>query len=231
MPATKKKLTLSVDAQTIEAAKRSGINLSELTEQILRVVGENPTEGAHRQVVEDYEPLLESLRLVARRYETKIPIGHVFAFDFGFDEKGGYMDPRETAQVWLTPSGQIGRSSFEDFEWDVTGPSNWADGTLRLEKEAIDKVRFDSPMEIVNNALKAISDLGKERRARRQSVDLAIQFVEVLAKKDPPGGKGQMTRRKAGHGPSRRRAGAGQTTRSSAKTVRGQSHQVPKPRA
>jgi hypothetical protein len=78
---SKQKLTLAIDRNVIEKAKAAGINISSITEQVLKAMTYQPNEGNTRDdVVRAYQAILDEARSVMSKHiggEFQITVGKV----------------------------------------------------------------------------------------------------------------------------------------------------------
>ncbi len=175
MPDGKRKLTLSVDAETVERAKGLGINISDLTEQVLRSftfkAGDDPDETVRHQ----REELFNSMIPLLRRYRTKIKVGEWANLECVGDEQ--YPGDVE-GEVTLRGDGKFYLSGGY-----VASTGEEPEGTLEdLEEDY--EIYFSTTEEILKEFLKVIET---ERASRQQSVEalvVARKVVEAIAQLD-----------------------------------------------
>ena len=85
----KQKLTLTVDRDVIEKAKAEGINISAITEQLLRAVTYQPNDGnTIDDVHKAYSALFSEVQTILKQYCTSIMVGD----GYDADEEGNLED-------------------------------------------------------------------------------------------------------------------------------------------
>lgn len=109
----KRKLTLTVDNEVVEKAKEIGLNLSEITEKVLRGFAFAPTEGDEAVVYAKYRELFATMLPLLKRYDIPwLAIGE----DWVDDEYGSKYT---LAEFFLDPKGGISDEG-DNHESDVT---------------------------------------------------------------------------------------------------------------
>jgi post-segregation antitoxin CcdA/integrase-like protein len=71
----KQKLTLGISKDVITKAKEVGINISEITEQVLKSVLYDPKGNTKQDLIEAYESLFDFAKLALQRYNTNFEVG------------------------------------------------------------------------------------------------------------------------------------------------------------
>ena len=72
----KKNLTLGLSKEVIDKAKAAGINISEITEELLNAVTYNPSEGSTWIGVERaYDELFDTMKPLLSKYDISIEVG------------------------------------------------------------------------------------------------------------------------------------------------------------
>src|ERR671931_580980 len=71
----KQKLTLGVDKEVIERAKATGINISAITEELLKSVTYEPKDKGERDVMIAYENLFKFMEPLVRKYDLEVEVG------------------------------------------------------------------------------------------------------------------------------------------------------------
>lgn len=179
----KQKLTLSIDPSTIEAARKSDINLSQLTESVLRLIGETEGNATTPLDYDEYRFLLGAITPLVKKHgvSVKVGTGEAFAISRDFD---GDPNDHEQLDVWLVPSGRLARSEYGHLDGVELWPEALEEGRILLEENEYGIVRFLPALTIVGNLLEEVSRVREKHRRERESLGLAIQFVELLRDRD-----------------------------------------------
>lgn len=156
----KEKLTLSVDKEVVEKAKKLGLNISDLTELALKGATFSAKEADTDTLYKLYEELFAVMKPLLQRYGAFVKIGSEELYD---DETGQYI---ETQNFHLGSDGRFG-DDFTD--------SRFAD----IRKVPINIL--DTPSEILSNLLKALADSVPKREAIARDLQVAKRIVEAIA--------------------------------------------------
>src|SRR2546428_5930576 len=71
---SKSKLTLSVDTETVDKAKKLGINISEITETVLKTFTQSKDESRY-DIQSGYERLFAAMMPLLKEYKTAMIVG------------------------------------------------------------------------------------------------------------------------------------------------------------
>lgn len=187
----KKKLTLSVDGESVQRARALGINISDLTEQVLRsftLKAEDIEENAlqiHR------ESLFREMTPMLKRLNAVVVIG-------GVDDPNGNPSEGDFLDVVLTGEG---KSFVLDEEQD---PETGEMYQYHAEPGEYGRIRYSSPEKIVQNFMKAVESAKTKRGQEIASYLLARRIVEAIAQVET---KGENLVRNRASRPRRRKAG------------------------
>src|SRR5881296_3676168 len=95
----KQKLTLALNGEVIEKAKAAGINISAVTEQILKTMTFEPKGNTKKDLIKSYTMLFESIKPVLDRYDAEMVVGkQAGGSEDRFDEDGNKL-PGSTTYV------------------------------------------------------------------------------------------------------------------------------------
>ncbi len=182
MAVRKSKLTLTVDAGTVEKAKRLGINISELTEKVLRGWVFDPHDESRDALLDHYKAMFDTMIPLLKEYDVTV---HVADYYITFKDTLGRGKPHletVTEEIFLQPGGQFW---FPEMEVAVRFEE------LRKETE----LHFLDPEEVLQNFIGAL-EKGKARRHERlESLEVARRLIDAIVKIEAePGTK------KAAHG-------------------------------
>ena len=73
----KVKLTLGIEKDVVERAKTAGINISALTEQLLKSMTYEPRGNTREDVVNAYWHLFEAAAPILKRYSAVVEVGYI----------------------------------------------------------------------------------------------------------------------------------------------------------
>src|SRR5918911_1170349 len=73
----RQKLTLGLNKSVIERAKAAGINISAITEHLLRAITYDPNGNTKDDVIRAYEALFNAIRPLLIQYDTRIDVGKI----------------------------------------------------------------------------------------------------------------------------------------------------------
>ena len=74
------KLTLGIDKQVIDKAKAAGINISSVTELLLKAMTFEPKRESYNDVLRSYENFLDAIKQILSKYKTGLTIGKISRF-------------------------------------------------------------------------------------------------------------------------------------------------------
>src|SRR5437867_2330576 len=94
----KGKLTLTVDAETIRKAKEMGVNISELTENVLRTFAFTTKDESRRTVFDHYKALFDTMAPLLKEYDTSVHVARYV---------GHPNDPSLDEEVYLLGDGRF----------------------------------------------------------------------------------------------------------------------------
>lgn len=195
----KEKLTLSVDEDVVRKAKEFGINISEITESVLRGFTASRNEADAPQIRTAYDSLFKAMMPVMERFDVSVEVGSEY-------------DPEGDGQsiLNLTPDNRL--------YW-------WHDPSDTATYTSLDKVRLwalHDPAKIVSNWLARLKEAKAQGAERLRTVQLYQGIVEAMAKNlatPQPSKKskalkpsrsiprGELSREKITQGPSERKGG------------------------
>jgi hypothetical protein len=166
MPEGKRKLTLTVDSETVDAAKKLGLNISEVTEDLLRLHTFDPSllEGGVGR--EEYTKLLATMDPLLRKYGCSVQVGSLEPTDPDVQEDDG-------PPVFYHGSGSASTDEtlFDD--------DNAVDIFETLGRQS-EYVIFLRPEQILKNFLKATRKAKDSRAEEADTLVFAMKMIEAL---------------------------------------------------
>lgn len=169
-PSGKQKLTLTVDSEVVEKAKEIGLNLSDITENVLRSFAFSPKEGDKQEVYAKYRELLESMKPVIADYGVSVEIANYIED----------MDTMDEQQILLTPTGELWNASNEELV-----PS--------LEKVPL--YLLHEPKQILANFVDSLSKEKQKRKERIEELEMARRIVLAMNERLVPKRKLERTQK------------------------------------
>lgn len=193
MSPVKQKLTLTVDAMIVDRAKRLGINISELTEQVLRSytfeesdLGWDSLKTRHLTFLATMDPLLS-------KYGASVVIGDLIA-------RPGGGDPSFEGEVRYGGAGRF-QADFDE-EWRAL---DYYEGNKDYS------IGLRDPGHILKNLLNELQHAKERRREQIGNLLLAAKIVAAITEAETKTGESAKRRGRTGGGPSPEPKPAGRT--------------------
>lgn len=163
----KRKLTLSVDEEVVKRAKALGLNLSEITESVLRGFAFAPGRAARGSMYARYKELFGIMQPLLRDYDTSVEVSR-----WSFVDEA---DPAEIESVvYLTPSGILTK-----YDSEVGGfPENDTVEDVEIEQIPLDS--FLSPKDLVGKFITAIAKAKEDREERVEELEMAKRIIAAI---------------------------------------------------
>lgn len=159
----KRKLTLSVDEKVIEKAKDLGLNLSEVTESVLRSFAFKPSEADREEEYRKYEELFDSMKPLLQEYDTSAKVGRVPQEPV---EIQGERYPVSDVDLLLGADGRIWMTEFESFAKGIRDFELW---------------HFLSPKEILANFVSSLSEAKERRKEKLGELEMAKRIIDAIS--------------------------------------------------
>lgn len=160
----KEKLTLSVDKYVVEKAKKLGINISEITEKVLR--GYTSAEKPSDDLYSGYEQLFTSITPLLKEFDVCVVIAEDLWARVPADSVGDLEVGHFTAEIELTPDGSF---------WIDTMETNFDD----IRK--IQRHQFLSPKEILANLVDALVKSHQTRKEKMKEILMAKRIIDAMS--------------------------------------------------
>lgn len=161
-PEPKQKLTLTVDPEVVDAAKKAGLNISEVTERLLRGYTFDPDEAEKGATLAQYDELLTMMDPLLKKFGCRVAVGEYYPSDPEFGSWTVYRD------------ANLGYYWEEDVNENQSLP------------QKIDPKHFDflRPTQILKNFFAAIEGVKSRRREEVEGLLLAKKLVEALVEQE-----------------------------------------------
>lgn len=153
--AEKQKLTLSVEKELVEKAKKLGVNISEITETVLKHVSET---GVKEVVTKDevntgYKKLFSVMLPLMKKFGAAITVGEVIEDSYGVNS---HHEP-----VCLLENGDLYVPGFE-------------------ETIAFENVSFNSKKEILSSFINSLIEASENNKEELKELEIFSRVIEAL---------------------------------------------------
>lgn len=161
----KKKLTLSIDSEVIEKAKELGLNLSEITEQALKIssLSDDDKIVTPDKLYEAYIDVLKKISKILKKWDLQLKIGSYqewvesenslgkrsgiyIGFNYFLYSDGVYLwadySDEEPIQTWKLDDGNLPITNFEEPEKIIVTLINKLYEKANKNKEVFDKLQI-----------------------------------------------------------------------------------------
>jgi hypothetical protein len=164
----KAKLTLGIDKEVIKKAKAAGINISSITEQLLKAMTFEPKNGvSYDDVIKSYESFLDAIKKILRKYDLSLTIG----------EKARLSD--------------FDQQVVEDnINLDAGGGLYlWNDEIERAFKVSVNEVFNDLyPVnKILNDLITKLIEVTEDSKIKLQELNFALKLLNALSQENDQG--------------------------------------------
>lgn len=162
-PTNKSKLTLSVDKEIVNKAKGLGLNLSEITERVLRSFTFTPSKTDRETIYEAYRGMFDIMLPLLKEYDTYVIVAK-------------------------TTEDIQDDNTFLELEWELL-----ADGTLwnsdfeveYIEITSIPTYAFLEPPKILFNFITSLANAKERRKEKLEQIELAKRILSAIIDSEP----------------------------------------------
>ena len=145
---------MSIDPDVVKKARGIGINISEITEGILRGFSFTPSRIETDALYEKYEQLFQTMLPLLKQYGTNIKVGEFYAGEFN-----------DTAEIWLRANGGFWLPEFDE-------------GFKEINR--MDITDFYQPKIILTNFIERISQSAENRKQQLTELEMARRIIEAI---------------------------------------------------
>src|SRR4030042_4661323 len=145
----KEKLTLSVDKEVVEKAKKLGINISEITEKVLR--GYTSAEKPKGNLYEAYQKLFDSIVPLLKEFDCRVKIAEGYDTLVTTDSDGKDHEYDVPINIFLESDGSFYIDEFDHIFKDI---------------QSISSRDFLSPEKILSNLVDALAKSEEKREEK-----------------------------------------------------------------
>jgi hypothetical protein len=157
----KEKLTLSVDRDVVDKAKNLGINISEITERVLK--GYTSAEKPEGSIYDAYKDLFDSILPLLKEFDCKVKVAESW---FEVDDNERYLED----ESYLTQYGTFfirAHTAPEDyFVHDIT---------------KINPDEFLSPEKILSNLVNELAKGQEKRKEKMDEILMAKRIIDAMS--------------------------------------------------
>lgn len=151
----KQKLTLSINKEVIENARREGINISAITEEVLKAITFSREKNTRDDLIEAYENFFDVVKPWLQKFGTEIKVGS------NYEPNSGSSMPIHFSKDGL---------SIEDF-----------DGIAHYTYVSDVVESLDGPKEILENLIPALIKAAQNNREKMREFEISLRFLRALS--------------------------------------------------
>ena len=174
MAKAKRKLTLTVDADTVERARKQDINISALTERILQTVTVDNGSLTPAEERREYLRLLSAMDSVISAHQVKVPVAKAYRC---LDPSDDYSDVAETELLYVG-GGRFEPTSPQALGLDLSD-DDWSRPLDRIEDKDTN-VDFEPPLRIITNFIEKVSERRQHREAALHELRMVRSVLEAV---------------------------------------------------
>ena len=160
----KEKLTLSVDKEVVEKAKDLGINISEITERMLR--GYTSAEKPKGNLYEAYQKLFDSIVPLLREFDCNIKVAEGFDTVVSTNKEGNDVESEVPVEIYLEDDGSYYEDTFEYSFKDI---------------KKIPPRQFLSPEKILSNLVNSLAKSEESRKEKMKEILMAKRIIDAMS--------------------------------------------------
>ncbi len=162
----KEKLTLSVEKEVIEKAKNLGINISEITERVLK--GYTSAEKPAGSIHDAYKDLFDSIQLLLKEFDCRVKVAELWIE--AEDEQGVTQPIGLEDETYLTGSGSFLIVSY------LTGEDYYIKDIKRISPE-----EFLAPKKILANLVNELAKSEEKRKEKMDEILMAKRIIDAMS--------------------------------------------------
>ncbi len=160
----KQKLTLSVDKELVEKAKKLGVNISEITEIALRHISKTETKEVvtKEEVTVAYNKMFDAMLPAMEKFDASVEVGKIIEYD----EKGNM---NFNSEVYLSSKGKF---------W-ISDP---VEATIKIEQVS----SFSSPKKILSYYIDSLIEASERNKEKLKELEIFRRVIEALTETTIP---------------------------------------------
>jgi hypothetical protein len=181
----KQKVTLGISKDVVEKAKAAGINISEITEDLLTTMTFQPKGNTKDDVMNAYQSFLDVMSKLLEKYGASAPIGSV-NYSMGPD-----TEPEDPNELWTehwtfyVGAGGVWKAGYK--EW-YNGHNESLESDNKVPLSELMPYMFE-PKTILENLIKAITTAAEYNKEKLAQLDFAMRLVQTMKEEENPGKK------------------------------------------
>lgn len=158
----KQKLTLSVEKELVEKAKKLGVNISEVTETVLRHISRTESKEVvtAEDIKEAYRKLFDAMLPTMKKFNTAVDVGILDIYDID-----GYLE--DTHHVELLPSGEF---------WIIE----------MVQTVDFKEIHFKEPEKILSNYIDSLVEISEKNKEELKKLEIFRRIIEALTETTIP---------------------------------------------
>ncbi len=172
MESEKKKLTLSINSEVIEKAKKLGLNLSEITEKALKISSLSPDDRivTPDKLREVYIDVLKKISEILKKWNARLEIGSVNDLAESTDSLGkkslNYINSKYILSPYLVE--RWSENSYEE-----------PDNIWFFDDENLPVTRFYNPEKIIINLVDILYDKANKNKEVLDKLQVLKNILEL----------------------------------------------------
>ena len=162
MSKKKVKLTLSVDKEVVQAAKKLGLNLSDITENILRGFSFSPRRTDKGELLEKYRNLFATMKPLLHEFGISVAVGEDYVF---YEDEKGHSEPIDF-EIRLLSNGVLFIDELDHMVNDVS---------------EIDINALHNPKRILEDLILELSKGANNRKEKIREIEMARRIIAAMS--------------------------------------------------
>jgi len=179
----KQKLTLSVDSEIVESAKKDpDINISDITEKVLRAFTTSSKTADKEKLYEMYQELFNLMLPLLKKFRVNVQVGS----EEVWSEPDEDADPEDLEPIYDDEGQKVGYENR--FPSDVFRIHLGSDGRLSHDVEGIKDIKdidinmFYRPQQIVDGFLSSVLEGAEYRKNQFKEIEIAKTIIDAITK-------------------------------------------------
>jgi len=160
----KEKLTLSVDKEVVKKAKSLGVNISDITEKVLR--GYTSAEKPNGSLHDAYRQLFDSILLLLKEFDCNVKIAGCVDTVVSMDSQGKQYETEMPIDIFLESDGSFYIDQFDEHFTDI--------------KKIVPR-DFLTPERILSNLVDALASGEEARKEKMKEILMAKRIIDAIS--------------------------------------------------
>ena len=161
----KKTTTLTLDSETVEKAKKMNINISELTDTVLKGFTFEPDDIEDKALNDKYNELFNAIRPILKQQNISVEVGTLWS-PVTFKDSDGkeHTDYEPDETIFLHSDGTLYLSESNAFLKDMIN----------------ENISRATPKQILSNLIEAMDKRKERRKEEITEIEMVKRIIEVL---------------------------------------------------